>query len=199
MDPILLTLIIEPPAAGCHSGADQHGESKGALEVHALHLVVVTLGDIDQISIEWRHACIVDEDVAVIEPLVDLVNKRVTLVPVAHMTCDPECRARPVDAAISTAARSHDSSLRLAMTTSAPLSASPYAMALPIPRLPPVTTATLPARSKEGSTLAPSFTRHPYAPFAVIPPSTAMTAPLTKDAAGSARVAIMNATSSGVP
>ena len=38
------------------------------------------------------------------------------------------------------------SSLRLAMTTLAPASARRWAMALPMPRPPPVTRATLPAR-----------------------------------------------------
>src|SRR5271155_3458985 len=56
------------------------------------------------------------------------------------------------------------------MTIADPLSASPWAMALPIPRLPPVTTATLPARSKEGSACAPSFTRITLCTFCRHPP-----------------------------
>jgi hypothetical protein len=39
------------------------------------------------------------------------------------------------------------SSLRLAITTSAPAVANPSATARPMPRLPPVITATLPVRS----------------------------------------------------
>ena len=53
----------------------------------------------------------------------------------------------PVDSRISAAAASHASSLREAMTTSAPACASTPAIARPMPRDPPVTTATLPVRS----------------------------------------------------
>jgi hypothetical protein len=49
---------------------------------------------------------------------------------------------RPVAALISAAAAVQLPSLRLAITTSAPASAKPAAMARPMPRLPPVTTAT---------------------------------------------------------
>ena len=54
---------------------------------------------------------------------------------------------RPVLSAISSATASQLSSLRLAMTTSAPCSAKATAIALPMPRLPPVMTATLSVRS----------------------------------------------------
>src|SRR5437660_2498099 len=57
-------------------------------------------------------------------------------------------------------------SFRLAMTTSAPASAQPRAMAAPIPRLPPVTTATLPVKSSRFG--PPTSTRAPRpAPGAV--------------------------------
>src|SRR5262245_54227494 len=52
---------------------------------------------------------------------------------------------------MAVAARSQASSLRLAMTTSAPASANAVAISSPSPRLPPVTRATWPARGVEGS------------------------------------------------
>ena len=55
--------------------------------------------------------------------------------------------ARPRVADIVAAAASQESSLREAMTTSAPASASVCTIARPMPRDPPVTTATLPVRS----------------------------------------------------
>jgi hypothetical protein len=54
---------------------------------------------------------------------------------------------RPVEVLTCSAAASHASSLREAITTSAPASASVWTMARPMPRDPPVTTATLPVRS----------------------------------------------------
>ena len=54
---------------------------------------------------------------------------------------------RPVEAMTCSAAASQASSLREAMTTSAPASASVWTMARPMPRDPPVTTATLPVMS----------------------------------------------------
>jgi hypothetical protein len=54
---------------------------------------------------------------------------------------------RPVEALTCSAAVSHASSLREAMTTSAPASARVWTMARPMPRDPPVTTATLPVMS----------------------------------------------------
>ena len=70
---------------------------------------------------------------------------------------------RPVAAAISPAAASQLSNFRLAITTSAPADARPSAMARPIPRLPPVMTATLPRRSKSSSgvCIAPLLTSTP--------------------------------------
>ncbi|MBT9166593.1 MAG: hypothetical protein DDT25_01284 [Chloroflexi bacterium] len=53
---------------------------------------------------------------------------------------------------ISSATFSRSGSFRLAITTSAPARASPRAAAFPIPRLPPVTRATLPSREKSIST-----------------------------------------------
>src|SRR5262245_53732890 len=49
---------------------------------------------------------------------------------------------------MSSRAARNSPSLRLLMTTSAPASASPRAIALPSPLLPPVTSATFPVRSK---------------------------------------------------
>src|SRR4029078_11993793 len=54
---------------------------------------------------------------------------------------------RPVEVLTCSAAASHASSLREAITTSAPASARVWTMARPMPRDPPVTTATLPVRS----------------------------------------------------
>src|SRR4051812_21308173 len=65
-----------------------------------------------------------------------------------HSSQWPTCTAtgnavRPVSASTSLASASQLSSLRLAMTTSAPAAANPLIIDRPIPRLPPVTTATL--------------------------------------------------------
>ena len=54
----------------------------------------------------------------------------------------------PKSASTSAASRSQFSALRLAITTSAPCSANDRTMAAPNPRLPPVTSATLPLKSK---------------------------------------------------
>src|SRR4051812_21905990 len=58
---------------------------------------------------------------------------------------------RPVSASTSFASASQLSSLRLAITTSAPASANALTIDRPRPRLPPVTTATLPVRSNNSS------------------------------------------------
>src|SRR3954471_6009395 len=55
--------------------------------------------------------------------------------------------ARPPDARIPAATRSHASPLRLTTTTCAPAPAKAPAIASPRPRVPPVTTATRPLRS----------------------------------------------------
>src|SRR6187397_1069752 len=52
---------------------------------------------------------------------------------------------------MAAAACSQASSLRLAITTSAPASANAVAISSPSPRLPPVTRATWPASAVEGS------------------------------------------------
>src|SRR2546421_9420059 len=79
--------------------------------------------------------------------------------------------ARPVDASTSFAAISHASSLRDAITTAAPASAYACTMARPIPRLPPVTTATFPLRSNWIIDASPSRTRpHRAAAAARAPP-----------------------------
>ena len=54
---------------------------------------------------------------------------------------------RPVSLLISFAVSSQFSSFLLAITTSAPCLATAVAISLPKPRLPPVTTTTLPVRS----------------------------------------------------
>ena len=58
---------------------------------------------------------------------------------------------RLVAAAISSAAITQLSYLRLAITTSAPAAANPSATARPMPRLPPVITATFPVRSNSSA------------------------------------------------
>src|SRR5947199_378703 len=64
-------------------------------------------------------------------------------------TVGPYAFAKPtVSPAISAAVSSQVACLRLEMTMSAPASANPIAMARPRPRLPPVTSATLPASEK---------------------------------------------------
>ncbi len=55
--------------------------------------------------------------------------------------------ARPPCASISATTRSHASELREQIPTAAPWAARAWAMARPIPRLPPVTRATLPRRA----------------------------------------------------
>src|SRR5262245_5566389 len=62
---------------------------------------------------------------------------------------------RPVFAN-SARASSRASGLRAAIATSAPCSARPSAMERPMPRLPPVTMATLPAREKSATGMSPT-------------------------------------------
>src|SRR5690349_6286889 len=59
----------------------------------------------------------------------------------------------------SSAAASQASSLRLAMITSAPAFANARTICRPSPRLPPVTSATLPERSKSSSFICRLLTR----------------------------------------
>src|SRR5580698_3603513 len=60
-------------------------------------------------------------------------------------------RADPPAARIASTVSSHASAFRLATTTWAPIAANPTATARPMPRLPPVTTATRSRRSKASS------------------------------------------------
>ena len=63
---------------------------------------------------------------------------------------------RPVSRLNSRAVRSRSSALRAQMTTSQPDSANSLAIALPIPRLPPVTMAVLPSSSRSISRTLPT-------------------------------------------
>src|SRR5688500_8610299 len=73
----------------------------------------------------------------------------------------PCAEARPPAARISPATDSQASVLRLATATVAPWRASSMAMARPIPRLPPVTSATRPLRSNGSSAKSVSPRRRP--------------------------------------
>ena len=76
---------------------------------------------------------------------------------------------RPVTARTSRASASHASSLRLAITTSAPARARPSTISRPRPREPPVTTATRSVRSNE-PTMESSYPSRHDPPRAVVPP-----------------------------
>ena len=71
-------------------------------------------------------------------------RERLHLLPVADVAGDAASARRPVSRLTSSAVASQLGSLRLATTTSAPAWAKARTIARPRPRLPPVTTATLP-------------------------------------------------------
>src|SRR3954470_6268550 len=76
--------------------------------------------------------------------------------------------ARPPDARIPAATRSHASPLRLTTTTCAPAPAKAPAIASPRPRVPPVTTATRPLRSNRERASADGWDIAPRSRSAVV-------------------------------
>ena len=143
--------------AGRHAGPHDRAQPERPLEIHVQHLVVERLGHVHHVVIDGRHTGVVDENVDLPELLVRAVGELAHLVPVAHVAGDRE-RLAPVVRTTSAAVSSQDSILRLAMTTSAPCRAKASTISRPRPRLPPVTKATLPVRSK--SSLASMAAHH---------------------------------------
>lgn len=139
--------VDDPPAFRArHLPADRLAGVERALEVDGKHAVEVLLGHLQQ-QLVAGDACVVDEDVDAAEVLADpaegfLDERKVGHVAFVGRGADAEGLrfGDPVSAARSSAPA-------YTTATSAPFSANETAMAAPMPREPPVTTAVLPLRS----------------------------------------------------
>ena len=145
--PVLETLMIEPPPPATIRSPTSAASRNGPLRLTPITLSKSSSVTSLSVSYTRRDAGVVDQHVDAAEVAVDVLDQRVELVPVPDVAGVRQRRGRP-SARSAAATSSQASALRLATTTSAPACAKPRAIARPSPRVPPVTTATRPERSK---------------------------------------------------
>ena len=141
------TLMIEPAVALGHARADQRGQAEGALEVDVEHLVVELLASPRRGSVQRRHAGVVHQHVDRAELVVGRGRPARRTGPSRRRG-----RRRPVPAARRRRPRRPAPRTPRACGWRSPrrrrARAKARTISRPRPRLPPVTTATLPVRSK---------------------------------------------------
>ena len=133
-----------------HPGPSHHPEPERALEVHALDLVVVLLGDRGQVRVPRGHPGVVHQHVAAAEFLVDGVDQPVAVGPAGGVELGRDRRAPGARADLPGGFRAAGQLAAGDHHVRRRPPPSPAAMARPMPRLPPVITATRPSSPVTG-------------------------------------------------